>query len=122
MPARVKVDENLPRDVRDLLKSRGHDAATVLDEQMSGASDGEVLAAAQRERRILVTSDKGFADIRRGRAFRGTGIVLLRPARPGRAPVVQLMRQVLDTYDLAEVAGRIMVASPAGIRFRTREP
>ena len=34
--ARFKLDENLPRDAEVLLRQRGHDVHTVLDEQLAG--------------------------------------------------------------------------------------
>ena len=51
------VDENLPTLTTDLLRSDGHDVASVL-ETSPGVSDAEVLAYAVAERRILVTLDK----------------------------------------------------------------
>ena len=61
---RVKLDENLPTELKRLFIDSGHDADTVLDEGMGGASDPEVLAACLAEERVLVTQDADFADIR----------------------------------------------------------
>ena len=61
---RVKLDENLPIELKRLFIDSGHDAETVLDEGMGGASDPEVLAACLAEKRVLVTQDADFADIR----------------------------------------------------------
>src|SRR3990172_9172049 len=36
MPARFKLDENLPRDAEALLREAGHDVHTVLDQQQEG--------------------------------------------------------------------------------------
>jgi len=117
----VKVDENLPADVRDLLKGRGYDAVTVLDQGMGGTSDGELWRIIQREGRFLVTGDKGFADVREFRPGKGTGIVLLRPRRSGRRPVVQLIQRLLDEYRLDDLAGKLAVVSPSGIRVHQFE-
>ena len=40
---RLKLDENLDVGLAVWLESLGHDAKTVRDEQMSGASDNQVL-------------------------------------------------------------------------------
>ena len=36
---RVKLDENLPLQLKGLFAESGHDAATVLDEGLGGATD-----------------------------------------------------------------------------------
>jgi hypothetical protein len=59
-----KVDENLPAEVADLLRAAGHDAVSVLDQQLGGAADPRVATACQREERALITLDLGFGDIR----------------------------------------------------------
>jgi len=46
---KVKVDENLPREVADLLRDAGHDAITVGAEGLSGGSDGTIAATIRRE-------------------------------------------------------------------------
>jgi predicted nuclease of predicted toxin-antitoxin system len=113
----VKVDENLPADVRNLLKGRGYDAVNVLDQGMGGTSDDELWQTIQQEGRFLVTGDKGFADIRKFRPGRDTGIILLRPRRSGRQPVVELTQQLLDEYELGDLASKLVVVSPSGIRI-----
>ena len=61
---RVKLDENLPVQLKRLFTESGHDAATVLDEGMGGATDAEVTRVCTDEERVLVTQDMDFADIR----------------------------------------------------------
>ena len=39
---RFKVDENLPVEVAELLRQGGHDAATVLEQHLSGSADSGV--------------------------------------------------------------------------------
>ena len=41
---RVKLDENLPIQLKRLFTESGHDAATVVDEGLGGASDTEIAA------------------------------------------------------------------------------
>lgn len=60
---KFKVDENLPIEVAELLQESGHDAATVLDQQMSGETDTSLTAVCQREKRAIITLDLDFADI-----------------------------------------------------------
>lgn len=61
---KVKVDENLPREVADLFRQAGHDTATVEEEGLGGKPDAIVASFVKREERLLVTLDLDFSDIR----------------------------------------------------------
>lgn len=116
----IKVDEDLPRDVALLLRRRGHDAATVVEQGMSGWKDSAVWDAIQAEHRFLVTADKGFADTRHHPPGTHSGILLLRPDEDGIRPMVALLEDVLTTHDLADLAGLVTVVNPRGIRTSRR--
>jgi|GEM_PF-6419387 hypothetical protein len=47
----VKIDEDLPARVSDLLRSAGHQAETVVGQGMGGAKDATLWEAVQVERR-----------------------------------------------------------------------
>ena len=64
MPARFKLDENLPREAEGLLREAGHDAHTVLDERLGVNPDRRVFDASSAEDRILVTFDLDFSVIK----------------------------------------------------------
>jgi predicted nuclease of predicted toxin-antitoxin system len=51
------LDEMLPPAVARALDGMGHDARTVREAGLAGAADPEVLDAAVRERRVLVTEN-----------------------------------------------------------------
>ena len=61
---RFKLDENLPAELANLFGEVGHDASTVLDQRLGGATDPSVASACVREQRAIVTLDTDFADIR----------------------------------------------------------
>lgn len=75
---RFKLDENMPADLAVRLREAGHDAESVADEGLSGAADSPVLAAATAERRILMTFDLDFADVRHYPPGTYAGIVVFR--------------------------------------------
>lgn len=80
MALRFKLDENLPRAIKNLLLELGYDALTVLDQQLGGQPDEEVLSICVSENRILVTFDLDFSDIRQYSPDRYWGVWVLRPA------------------------------------------
>jgi predicted nuclease of predicted toxin-antitoxin system len=79
---RLKLDENLGALAARALLAAGHDVEDVHGEGLCGRPDTEVLGAAVREDRILVTLDVGFADSLRFRPRDYTGLVVIRI--PGR--------------------------------------
>jgi predicted nuclease of predicted toxin-antitoxin system len=60
---KFKIDENLPTEVLSDLRAAGHEADSLPDEGLAGVPDSIVLDRVQREGRILLTLDKGIADI-----------------------------------------------------------
>ena len=61
MSIRVKMDEDLPRQVADLFSERGHDAVTVVMQGWQGFTDAALWPLVQQEERWLITADKSFA-------------------------------------------------------------
>jgi len=55
---KFKIDENLPLALAHHLRLIGHEADTVSDENLAGAPDSLVVAAALREQRVVLTLDK----------------------------------------------------------------
>ena len=60
---KVKLDENMPAAMAELLREAGHEVATVAGEGLSGADDSAVIRAAATEARIVITFDVGFGNI-----------------------------------------------------------
>ncbi len=90
-----KLDENLPVELRDDLRALGYEADTVHDEGIAGATDEVILEQVRIEGRILLTMDKGIADVRRFPPRRYAGIVLFSPTSTGRGAVLAFARRHL---------------------------
>jgi predicted nuclease of predicted toxin-antitoxin system len=118
VPVRLKVDENLPDDIAQLLNANGHDALTIADQGWQGMADDELWARVQAENRWLVTADKDFADIRHYPPGTQVGLVLLRPSEENRATYTQLVAMVLARVRLDEIGGAVIVATQRGVRVR----
>lgn len=81
---KLLLDENIPRPTAEELRQFGHDVREVCGSELAGASDQTLWALAQREQRILVTTDRDFA------AYRDSahhGILLIRLRQPSRAGI-----------------------------------
>jgi predicted nuclease of predicted toxin-antitoxin system len=62
------VDEDLPRQIAELLAARGHEATTVVEQGWQGMTDDLLWSSVQREQRWLITALQTSGDIRRARA------------------------------------------------------
>lgn len=115
---RIKVDEDLPPVIADLLRERGYEASTVVEQHMGGWKDAQLWIAIQAEGKFLVTADKGFANIQTHPPGTHAGVLLLRPDEDGIRPMLTLLHDVLATFEIETLVGTIAVATPRGIRLR----
>jgi hypothetical protein len=84
---RAKLDENLPVEAAELLRTAGWECHSVYDEGLAGADDPEVASACQAGARVLFTLDLDFADIRAYPPSEYLGIVVLQPTPRASGPV-----------------------------------
>jgi len=118
LTSRVKVDEDLPQQIAELLSARGYDARTVVGQGWRGASDDVLWHRIQAEGRWLITGDKGFADLRSHPPGSHAGVILLRPQEESRRAFLELVDAALDLLDLDDSAGAVVVVTQHGLRIR----
>lgn len=95
------IDEDMPRSTAVVLRQAGHTAMDVRDVGLRGKSDRDVFAYAQAEGAVLITADKGFANMLSFVPGRHAGIIVVRV--PNELPTVQVNREILRC--LADLAG-----------------
>ncbi len=118
MPARFKLDENLPSDAGVLLRRAGHDVHTVLDEQLGGNPDPRVFDASQLEDRILVTFDLDFSDIRVYPPASHAGVWVVRPRTQSVENTLALLTSALLVLQTELTRGRLWIIEPERVRIR----
>jgi len=115
---RIKLDENLPAVLVDVLAEYGHDADTSPREGLAGRPDEEVWQAAISADRFLFTQDLDFSDIRKYAPGTHPGILLLRLDHPSRTALVQRVRRILLAEDFESWSGCLVVTTERKIRVR----
>ncbi|GMV83528.1 MAG: hypothetical protein AMXMBFR7_47120 [Planctomycetota bacterium] len=100
------------------LRGRGHEVRSVFDE-CRGLDDIRILEMAHRERRILITNDKDFADRVHRDGLPHTGAVLLRLRNERAASTIAAMDRLLSRY-AARLPSGFAVASETRVRFSLR--
>lgn len=81
---KILVDENIPLMCAEQLRDMGHDVLDIRGTTDQGISDELLWDKACREKRLLITTDRGFAHYR-GKEHHGILIVSLR--RPNRLKI-----------------------------------
>ena len=115
---KFKLDDRLPAELVADLRGLGQDADTVADEGLAGEADPTVLDAAFASGRVLMTLDKGIANLRRYTTSHHAGVVLFRPDTSGRGAVMAFVRERLHKVLEMDLANRLTVVGPNRIRFR----
>ncbi len=91
---RIMVDENIPNITVRELAAMGHDVLDIRGTPKQGMFDDDLWALAQTQERIMVTTDKGFAE-HRDEQHHGLLVVRLRQPNEERihARVLAAFRQ-----------------------------
>ena len=113
-----KLDENLPGSLVDALTSAGHDAVSVVSQELQGAPDTRVADVCRRENRALVTIDKGFADIRAYPPSEYPGIIVLRLDHQDVASLRATIHRVLRLIPDHPVDKTLWIVEEKKVRFR----
>jgi predicted nuclease of predicted toxin-antitoxin system len=117
---KLLVDANLSPRVAAALRDSGHDAAHVADVGLAHASDEDILAAAERDGRIVISGDADFGMLLTIRRAAGPSFVLIRSADHLTADEqAQLLVDVLATAEAELVGGAIVSVSRRHVRVRT---
>jgi len=116
---KFKTDENIPSQAVELLRSAGHDTATVLDQALGGQPDHDIASACKAEDRVLLTLDRDFSDIRTYRPADHPGLVVLRPTRQSVPEVLRLLRRLLEAFKTSDCTSQLWIVEPDRIRIRS---
>ena len=111
---RVKLDENLPIQLRGLFTESGHDAATVVDEVLGGAADVEIAAVCIAEERVLVTQDVDFSDIRTYPPAEYVGLVVFRLSSAARDALLEVAAVLIERLEESSPTGQLRIVVPIG--------
>lgn len=115
---KIKVDENLPYSVAELLRDRGFEADTVKEEGLGGTSDPQLLEVTTAEERMILTLDRGFGDIRAYPPGTHAGIVVLRLEDESAPSAAAAVTELIDHHDMRDLQGTITVLHRGTLRVR----
>jgi predicted nuclease of predicted toxin-antitoxin system len=92
---KFKIDENLPVEIADLLRSDHYDAMTVMDQELVGAKDQFIAEVCLQEGRILITLDLDFADIYTYPLHKYPGFIVFRVHRQEKYYLINIFQRMI---------------------------
>ena len=114
---KLKLDENLGRQVAELLRRHAHDVQTVLEENLAAVADEDLIQACRTERRCLVTLDLEFGNPILFRPTEYAGCAVLRPPRK-RSPgdLLETVETLMGALSREDPVGKLWIVQRGRIR------
>ena len=115
---KLKLDENLGRRCIDLLTAAGHDVATVAAQNMTSASDADLIEACRAEGRALVTLDMDFSNplVFPPNQYEGIAVLRLR-VQPSHADLIAAVRTLVGALSVEQLSGRLWSVEAGRVRI-----
>jgi predicted nuclease of predicted toxin-antitoxin system len=114
---KFKIDENLPAEVGKLLEDYGHEAMSVFDQNLSGASDARIAEVCQKEKRVLITLDTGFSDIRTYSPDEFLGLIILRLKRQDKSHILSVISRLTNILSKEPLERRLWIVEEGRVRI-----
>jgi predicted nuclease of predicted toxin-antitoxin system len=99
---KILEDENIPLMTVQALRSMGYDVLDIRGTIDEGMKDTPLWQMAQRDGRLLITTDKGFVQHRNESHY---GVLVVRLRRPNRRKIHQRVMRAMEQFEAEEWAG-----------------
>jgi predicted nuclease of predicted toxin-antitoxin system len=119
---RFLVDQDVWKVTLDMLRAWEHDVISAREIGMARSSDQELLLRATKEKRLLITRDKGFGSLTFLGDFKASGVILLRIKPENQEEVHAELRKVLEAHDERELQKSFCTIEPGRHRIRQIQP
>jgi predicted nuclease of predicted toxin-antitoxin system len=115
---KFKVDENLPGELSQLLRDAGWDSLTIEEQKLGGANDPHIAHVCAAEQRILVTFDRGFANIRAYPPSKGPGMIIFRLKSQDKQHVLAVSARLIEALKQRELRSELWIVHENRMRIR----
>ncbi|EKD32694.1 MAG: hypothetical protein ACD_76C00164G0007 [uncultured bacterium] len=113
---RIFADENIARSVVIGLRKAGHDVLHALD-NMSGATDEQIMATAQKEDRVILTHDHDFGNVLRFPLHEHAGVFILRYRLSEPEHVFAILSSQLSQISFEQINNHVAVFQETEVRI-----
>jgi len=116
---KFKIDENMPIEITESLRNVGYDSATLPEQKLTGTSDANLAAICRKEKRILLTLDNDFADIRTYPPDKFPGIIVMRLNRQDKLHVLEVFSHAMRLFPKEPIERHLWIVEEDKIRIRS---
>ena len=114
---KFKLDENLSPTLASEFLAAGHEAHSVLEQGLGGASDPRVIEVCRLESRALITLDLDFANIQRYPPAHYAGLIVLRLSTQAQEAVAAAVAVAIRLLGREVLSGRLWIVESGRIRI-----
>jgi predicted nuclease of predicted toxin-antitoxin system len=114
---RLLLDQGLPRDAAEILRSGGWDALHVGEIGMGTASDGMIVERAVADGRVVVTLDADFHALVAVAGSKGPSVIRIRREGLRARELATLVAQIVTTTERALIEGALVSVTEKSIRM-----
>jgi predicted nuclease of predicted toxin-antitoxin system len=115
---KFKLDENLPLSALSIFRDNGFDVFNVREEGLTGCSDDHLISVCLKEKRVLVTLDLDFSDIRRYQPDGLNGIIVIRAYKQNNNYIISILKKIFPLLKVENLTGKLMIVEDDRIRIR----
>ena len=115
------TDECVNWDVILALRQNGFDLLTVRDAKLTGSDDEAVFKFAYKNKRILLTYDRGFGDIFRFNISKSNGVIIVLTGRMKKNEIINIILGFMSTVNKqVDLRGKLVIIGKSKIRITKR--
>lgn len=103
---KIMVNENIPKMTVNELSKLGHNILDIRGTELEGIADEEIWKISQGQKRLLISTDKGFSKYRESPHY---GIIMVCLKQPSRKGIHQRVLQAFSKYSPDEWRGLVVV-------------
>ena len=103
---KILVDENVPMMAVQQLRDEGHNVLDIRGTPDEGMEDETLWQMTQREKRLFITTDKGFSQYRNEKHH---GILIIRLRQPNRQKIHQRIMHAINEFKAEDWPGLLIV-------------
>jgi predicted nuclease of predicted toxin-antitoxin system len=115
---KFKIDENIPSEFATLLNNVNYDTKTIIEQNLAGHPDENIAEVCKKEKRILITLDTDFADIRNYPPKDYSGIIVFRVYRQDKYTLINLLQKIVPILKKEELEKHLWIVEEKNIRIR----
>jgi len=100
------ADENIPSITVNTLRSMGNEVLDIRGTDEEGMFDEEIWEKTQKEKRMIITTDKGFTQYRN---YHHNGILIVRLKQPNHKKIHERVMKAINQFSEKEWEGLLVV-------------